>query len=731
MRRAVSRVVTQPVLLATTRSLSTTGQPLRRALASSMVSSPSSLFTTLRMNSEKVGEEDVVVEPAAPASASTTGATTASSTADSETPVGASEEMGFKTETRQLLDIVACSLYSEREVFIRELVSNASDALEKRRHLELTNPDEWSREEGDEAPGIFINCNNSKNRFVIRDTGIGMTKEEVTANLGTIAGSGSKAFVKELQNTNKGSAAAEKIIGQFGVGFYSVFMVAKSVKVYTRSAKKDSKGYIWESDGTGTFKVTECDGVQKGTKIVLDVKDLELSFCTPQVVERVLKKYSNFVSYDISLNGGKVNTVEALWMKGKDEISNEEHIDFYKFISGAYDSPMLRLHYSVDAPMTVRALLYVPQSHTEKYGGGRMESAVGLYCRRVLIQSKAKGLLPDWLRFLKGTVDCENIPLNISREHTQDGALMRRLSQIITKRAIRWFEEEARGDKQRYERFFKEYSQFLKEGVCTDQTHKMDIAKLLRFETSKTDVDFPLISLDEYRDRMAAGQTNIYFLNAPSKELALMSPYYEQYKEHGLEVLICTETIDDFVLQHLDTYAKFKLQNIEMYDATHDGSVAHKKKLESGKSEEEPVVKKQLTEAQVKNLSDFISKRLVGRVGVVKSTERLRDSPAVLADHEAAQMRKLYKMAGQAQQGPPPKYNLHFNPQHEVIRKLYTLSVSSVNEEVETAGMLVEQIFDNAVIAAGLLEDPRSMVQRLNSIMNRMVKDVAEPTSDK
>jgi TNF receptor-associated protein 1 len=258
----------------------------------------------------------------------------------------------------------------------------------------------------------------------------------------------------------------------------------------------------------------------------------------------------------------------------------------------------------------------------------------------------------------------------------------------------------------------------------------MDIAKLLRFETTRTDSDYPLISLDEYRDRMLAGQTNIYFLNAPSKELAQISPYYEQYKEHGIEVLVCTETIDDFVLQHLDTYAKFKLQNIEMYDASHDGSVAHKKKLE-GKTDEDVAVKKQLTEAQVKNLSEFITKRLVGRVGIVKSTERLRDSPAVLADHEAAQMRKLYRMAGQGQQGPAPKYNLHFNPQHEVIRKLYTLSVSSASEDVETAGILVEQIFDNAIIAAGLLEDPRSMIQRLNSMMNRMVKDVAEPAADK
>lgn len=671
-------------------------------------------------------DEDVVIEPMPDAtSAPGAGADAKSDATETEKVVGESEELGFKTETRQLLDIVACSLYSDKEVFIRELVSNASDALEKRHLMEISNP-EYERSSDDEAPGIFISCNQNKSRFVIRDTGIGMTKEELTANLGTIAGSGSKAFVRELQSS--GQSAAEKIIGQFGVGFYACFMVAKNVRVYTRSCKKDSKGYLWESDGTGTYKISECEGVDKGTKIVLDVKDTELSFCTPQVVERVLKKYSNFVSYEITLNNGKVNTVEALWMKEKNDISNEEHIDFYKFISGSYDSPMIRLHYSIDAPMTVRALLYVPQSHTEKYGGGRMESGINLYSRRVLIQSKAKGVLPEWLRFIKGAVDSESIPLNVSREHTQDGSMMRRLSTILTKRIIRWFEEESKSDKSKYERFIQEYGPFIKEGICTDQVHKMDLAKLLRFETTKSDIDYPLVSLNDYRDRMKPNQSHIYYLNAPSKEMALQSPYYEQYKEHDLEVLVCTEPIDDFVMQHLDTYAKHKLQNIEMFDANLDGYVQHKLKELGDKTDAE--VKKQLTETQVKALGDFISKRLVGRIGIVKSTTRLRDSPAVLVDHESAQMRKIYRMTGQAA-GPPPKYNMQINPQHPLIRKMYTLSQSTENEEVETAGLLAEQVFDNAVISAGLLEDPRSLVSRLNAIMTRMVDKVEEPTADK
>lgn len=657
---------------------------------------------------------------------------------------GSTEEMGFKTETRQLLDIVACSLYSDKEIFVRELISNSSDALEKRRHLEAVDPEGWGHEEGDEERGVHISVNQNKTRFVIRDTGVGMTKEELMNNLGTIAGSGSKAFVRQLQQAQSegkavSTSSADKIIGQFGVGFYSSFMVANHVKVYSRSAKKGSKGYLWESDGHGTYKITECDGVAKGTKIVLEIKDTELSFCTPQVIERIIKKYSNFVEFSVTLNGGKVNTVEALWMKSKDEVSNEEHIDFYKFISGAYDAPLSRLHYAVDAPLSIRALLYIPQTHSEKYGGGRMETGVSLYCRRVLIQSKAKDLLPEWLRFVKGAVDCESVPLNISREHTQDGGTMRKLNSVLTKRVLRWIEEEARRDRAKFERFIKEFGNFLKEGVCTDQVHKMEIAKLLRFESTGADTSFPLISLDEYRDRMKPNQSHIYYLVAPSKDMALASPYYEQYKDHKLEVLVLTEPIDEFVMNHLETYAKYKLQSIETYDASHDGWVVHDKKMKDAEKAENPNKKsedgnddvklvRELSEDQIRQFSDFITKRLLGKVGVVKATTRLRDSPAVVTDHESAQLRRLYKVTGQAQ-GPPPKYNFQFNPQHDLIRKTFALSTSSDLEQNETAGLIVEQLFDNAIIAAGLLDDPRSIVGRLNTILTRMTKDISDPAS--
>nr|ANB27674.1 heat shock protein [Perkinsela sp. SMB-60] len=644
---------------------------------------------------------------------------------ETEKVSGPADEMTFKAETKQLLDIVACSLYTDKEVFIRELISNASDALEKRRHMELSDPDNYARASDDAEAGVSIVVNQAKNKFVLTDTGIGMTKQELVDCLGTICSSGSKAFLNKLKEKGEGSKTMESIIGQFGVGFYSAFMVAKSIKVYSRSAAKGSPGYLWESDGNGSYKIMECEGVAKGTKIVLEMKDTELAFCTPQVVERIIKKYSNFISFKIHLNGNSVNTVEALWRKAKDQVTAEEHNAFYKFISGAYDTPMYHLHYSVDAPLMIHSLLYIPQTHSEKFGGGRQECAVNLYCRKVLIQAKAKNVLPEWLRFLKGAVDCEDLPLNISREHTQDSALIRKLSTVITKRVLKWLDEESRKNPEQYEKFVKEFGNFLKEGVCTDQVYKPDIAKLLRFE-STADGASKLNSLDSYIDRMQPSQTNIYYISAPSKDIALNSPYFEQYKEHNLEVVVLTEQIDEFVVQHLENYRKYKLQNIETFDATLDGAVQAKKKTEGDKKD--PVMEASLNETQCSALADFMTKRLLGRVGVIKSTTRLSTSPIVLMDHESAQIRKLMKMMG-TKEGPAPKYNIHFNPKHELIRKLYTLSQSTDSSDIELGGLLAEQLFDNAVISAGLLDDPRSIVNRLNTMMTKMVQKIPEPSN--
>src|SRR3954469_9504827 len=391
------------------------------------------------------------------------------------------QKFEFQAEIKQLLDIVIHSLYTEKEIFVRELVSNASDALEKLRHLQLT-----EKEIYDDHLELEINVttDDKAKTITIQDFGVGMTREELVENLGTIAHSGSKAFLKAL---GEGGAKNSNLIGQFGVGFYSAFMVAKSVKVYTHSWKANEPGQLWESDGSGSYSIEESDGQRRGAKIVIELKDDCGDYAQDWKIKEILERYSAFVSFPINLNGKRVNTVQALWLRNKNEIKDEEYTEFYKFQAHAYDEPLLRLHFSADAPLSINALLFVPQENTERLGFARFEPAVALYCRKVLIDAAPKDLLPEWLRFLKGVVDSEDLPLNISRETMQDKALVDKLNKVITKRLLKFLEDEAKNRPDAFQEFYQEFGVFLKEGAAIDFTHKESLLKLLRFESSLTE----------------------------------------------------------------------------------------------------------------------------------------------------------------------------------------------------------------------------------------------------
>jgi TNF receptor-associated protein 1 len=443
------------------------------------------------------------------------------------------EKHVFQTETKQLLNIVANSLYTDKHVFIRELVSNASDALEKARHRQassqpLTAP---------EVPfSISIKTDEQHNTIIIEDSGIGMSKGELMENLGTIARSGSKAYLQKLREEAEkngsgavGAASSDplsatssevgsRIIGQFGVGFYSSFMVSEGpVTVYTRSADPNAAttnpagcGVLkWSSSGDGTYEITpikegsgvEGSDLQRGTRVVIKLKEACKEFCNPSTVKDTLVRYSSFLSYPISLNGKVVNTVGAIWTKGtRGEVTEEQYEQFYKFKSGDFEPPLYRLHFSSDAPIALKALLYVGSTHEEKYGMGRLRPGVDLYSRRVLIEAGSR-IMPDWLRFVNGVVDSEDIPLNISRESMQDSALMRRLRSVLTRRVLRFLESEARRDPEQYcKKFFLEFGNFLKEGAVSDATYSPEIARLLRFESSNLKAG-SMTSLDEYISR--------------------------------------------------------------------------------------------------------------------------------------------------------------------------------------------------------------------------------------
>ncbi|KAH8554842.1 Hsp90 protein-domain-containing protein [Umbelopsis sp. PMI_123] len=626
---------------------------------------------------------------------------------ENEVVTGKEEVHEFKTETKKLLNIVANSLYSEKEIFVRELVSNAADALEKLRHSQML---DQGLDSGKPLE-IHISVDQNKKQFIIQDYGIGMTEEEINDNLGTIARSGSKAFLEKLDKDGNGSK--ENIIGQFGVGFYSTFMVGNKIKVYTRSAKPGSKGYCWTTDGQGSYSLAEADNVSVGTKIVIELRDDCKQFASKIEVDSIIKKYSNFVGFPIYLNGGKVNTVEPLWTKEKNSVTDEQHKEFYRFISNAWDEPQYTLHYKTDAPITISSILYVPERHMEIIGQ-RQEPGVSLYSRKVLIQPKSKGLLPDWLRFVKGVVDSEDIPLNVSRELLQDNILSR-LRTVMTSRVIKWLEGESKRDTKRYNDFFLDFGQFIKEGVCTDAMYKKDIAKLLRFESSATK-DNEMISLKEYADRKKENQKRIYYLLTPKRKFAEESPYFEAFKKNGIEVLYLYDTVDEFVVNHLREFQGLDLVAADSPEAADDPLL--RLNTDEGSSS------KQLSEADAKELAKYIQETLGSNVvKQVDVSRRLVNYPAVVLEHESPAMRRMMQMMqGSAKMEEPEAQptRLEINPDHAVLKGLFKVR----NEQPELAKMVTEQIYDNALCAAGVLDDPRSMITRLNKLLEFSVDNV-------
>ncbi|MEQ2306136.1 TNF receptor-associated protein 1, mitochondrial [Ameca splendens] len=626
---------------------------------------------------------------------------------DTESVQGCSSKHEFQAETKKLLDIVARSLYSEKEVFIRELISNGSDALEKLRHKMITAG-------GETAPmEIHLQTDGAKGTFTIQDTGVGMNEEELVANLGTIARSGSKAFLDALQNQ---AEASSTIIGQFGVGFYSAFMVADRVDVFSRSAEPDAPGYKWSSDGSGVFEIAEASGVQQGTKIVLHLKDDCKEFSSEDRVKEVVTKYSNFVSFPIFLNGRRLNTLQALWMMEPKEISDWQHEEFYRYIAQAYDRPRYTLHYRADAPLNIRSIFYVPDAKPSMFDVSReMGSSVALYSRKVLIQTKATDILPKWLRFLRGVVDSEDIPLNLSRELLQESALIRKLRNVLQQRVIRFLLDQSKKDPEKYNKFFEDYGLFMREGIVTTQEQdvKEDIAKLLRFESSALPAG-QQTNLMEYGSRMKAGTRNIYYLCAPNRHLAEHSPYFEAMKKKDMEVLFCYEQFDELTLLHLREFDKKKLISVET-----DIVVDHYKEE---KFEDSKPASERLTQEQADDLMAWMKNALGPRVTNIKLTPRLDTHPAMITVLEMGAARhflrtqQLARTAEERAQILQP--TLEINAGHDLIKKLYALK----DTNSDLAGLLLEQIYDNAMIAAGLNDDPRPMISRLNELLAKALE---------
>lgn len=613
--------------------------------------------------------------------------------------MSATEKHTFQAEIQQLLDIVIHSLYTDKEIFVRELVSNAADACEKLRFTQASGADIL---QPDIPAAITLSSDEAAGTLTFTDTGIGMTRDEMVKNLGTIAHSGTKAFLKQIAADKKPDVG---LIGQFGVGFYAAFMAAKRVTVESRSWAAGEVGWRWISEGTGGYEITPAEGdLPRGTKITLELKDESKDFAQAGTIERVIKRYSSFVPFPIELNGSKVNTVQALWARGKNEIKDEEYDAFYQFIGHDHEKPLLRLHFTADAPIAIQALLFVPQHNLETMGMGRVEQEVNLYCRKVLIQAKAKGLFPEWLRFLKGVVDSEDLPLNISRETMQDTSLLQRLNKVLTSRFLRFLDETAEKDPAAYEKFYAEYQRFLKEGIVTDFTHKEALGKLVRYESSAVEKG-KLTSLAEYVKRMPAEQTEIYCLMAPNREAAESSPYHEVFRDRKFEVLFLFDAWDEFVMEHLREFDGKPLKPAE------------KAELDL----KEPKKEGALDEAAAKGLAEWIKTSLGDKIGEVRVSQRLVDSPAVVVDsdrHMTNTMRRMLKAMKKDDEAiTPAQQDLEINPAHPIIARLEVMR----QKDPAFAAEVTEQVLDSARVAAGVLEDPHAMLKRMNQLLERVL----------
>jgi len=621
----------------------------------------------------------------------------------------------FKAETKKLLDIVAKSLYTDKEVFIRELISNASDACEKLRFLQTTSELKNVHDES-VALSIRVSVNEGERQFIIEDTGVGMTQDELVDHLGTIAKSGSLDFSE--------GGDASKIIGQFGVGFYSTFVVADRVDVFTKTCDpaKGDVGYLWSSDGTGSFTISESPNVSRGTKIVLTLKDDTTEFSKLSTVKKAAEKFSSYIDFPLYIvedgEDKEVNKQEALWLQRS--ATADEHTEFFRYLNGStYGEPYYSMLYQTDAPLSIKSCFYIPDPDNapSRVFTRDPEVGVSLHSRRVLVKKNADGVIPKWLHWVKGVVDCEDMPMNISRENMQDSRLMEKLSMAVVRRVLRFLNQEAKKDADKYAKFFKAYSYYLKAGIIEDKEvnfgrHKDDILKLMRFECSNKPKD-EVISLEDYISTAKDGQKNIYYFCCPDRMTALSSPYMEQFIQRERNVLLMYEDIDEFVVNSIEGFKGTPFVSVDSAD----------KDFELDLDQPEEDVKKDervLTDQEKTEIEAFIKEVLKERVQEVKFSDRLVSSPAIVTSILTPHMRKMMKqlMAGKEETGMNNiPVTLELSPKHHIVTTLY--SIKDSNEPV--ARIAVEQLYDNACIAAGTLDDPRTLLTRLNKVLEMFI----------
>jgi len=601
----------------------------------------------------------------------------------------------FQSEVKQLLDILVYSLYKNKEVFLRELVSNAADALNKMQFEFLTVPDLEGR---DQELKITIAIDKKRNKLVVEDNGIGMSREELVQNIGTIAHSGTLDYLKRI-----GADPAKKqvdLIGKFGVGFYSSFMVAKEIHIVTRSWQKEAKAWLWKSTGESSYSIEETEKERRGTRIELLLKKDEKEFLEAYRLKNVILKHSKFVPFPIYLDGEKIERKDAIWTQPKSKLSAKDYADFYKFVENTQEEPETWLHLSSDAPVQFHSILFVPKTSFELLGLMKTEPGVDLYSKKILIQKGSKEIMPEYLRFIKGVIDSEEIPLNISRETIQNNVRIDKIRKHIVKKLLEHLEGIKDKERDKYLNIWKNFGKNLKEGSVNDFDNREKLSQLLLFSSSRTSGE-ELIDLKQYVGRMAEGQKEIYFLGGPDRPAIEKNPALEIFRKKDYEVLFLTDPLDEFVLDHLHDYDQKAFKMAESAD------IALEEKSESADA------------AQIKDAENLVTylKTVYGdAIQDVKISKRLVDSPCLLlnpADGPSVQMEKIMKMVNKDYQ--LSKRVFEINPGHPLIQRMVALHKQ--DPAAPLLRNLALQLLDNMKLREGILSDTEATIARIQQIM--------------
>ncbi len=618
----------------------------------------------------------------------------------------------FQAEIQQLLNILVHSLYTDREIFLRELVSNASDALNRVQFEQLTNHNVANP---DLPLRIDIKADSEAGTLTISDTGIGMTDTEMQSNLGVIARSGAKAFIEAIRAA-KDSTVAQDVIGQFGVGFYSVFMVADKVRVVSRSYQPDAQAFAWESAGDDRYTIEPAERETRGTDIIITLKEDAKDFAQTWSLKNIIRKHSDYIAFPIYVGDDEepTNKQTAIWRQMPNEITDEQYDDFYKMLTLDFEKPLHRQHIRADVPLQYYALLYVPSSREPNMFSPRKEAGLKLYARKVLIQEFSKDLLPEYLSFIQGVVDSEDLPLSVSRESVQATRMMQNLRKSITGKVLSEFKRMARNRREAYLSIYDEFSRYIKQGVVVSPEDRDDIEQILFFATTRNDNADDMVSLEDYVERMAENQEDIYYIIADDYHSARRSPHLDAFRQHGIEVLYFTDPVDAAMLMGLSEFKGHKFRSVDEADIDLS-SVGDQKPADA--AQREPVA-----EADFQSLLERFKAILGERVRDVRASKTLVGSPARLVSDEAQPARQMFRINRLLDKDYElPVKILELNARHPLIHNLSSMLDSPL------AGLIVEQVFETALLQDGIHPDPASMAARLTAIMQAAT---GSPVSD-